>query len=177
MRGYFLFWLVISHYSGKSLFFNGLSSICWEKWQMSSGIYTPKCNQHFLPFTSANNFYQNLMASHNRAQVFNQSCFGGVTETAFIKSDIWSHDVCIPSAVIQFGCMTHGFAAGLLQELHRLLPFVLFVLLTHLQRGSLLLVFYVLWLGNNINISRLLSTAMVVEWNVIQYVIIHMCFV
>ncbi|TNN47414.1 hypothetical protein EYF80_042417 [Liparis tanakae] len=39
------------------------------------------------------------------------------------------------------------FAAGLLQKLHRLLPFVLFVLLTHLEGGSLLLVFYVLVVG------------------------------
>lgn len=43
--------------------------------------------------------------------------------------------------------MTHRFAAGLLQKLHRLLPFVLFVLLTHLKGGSLLLVFYVLVVG------------------------------
>lgn len=41
-------------------------------------------------------------------------------------------------------CVTHRFAAGLLQKLHRLLPLVLLVLLTHLQRGSLLLVLYVL---------------------------------
>lgn len=41
-------------------------------------------------------------------------------------------------------CVTHRFAVCLLQKFHGLLPFVLFVLLTHLQWRSLLLVFYVL---------------------------------
>ena len=53
------------------------------------------------------------------------------------------------SSEISVCCATHRFAGGLLQKLHCFLPFVLLVLLTHLQRGSLLLVFYVLLLGKS----------------------------
>lgn len=45
----------------------------------------------------------------------------------------------------RFLSLTHRFAGGLLQEFDGFLPLVLLVLLTHLQRGSLLLVLYVLW--------------------------------
>lgn len=67
------------------------------------------------------------------------------------SSSIFCH-VCILSAVVSVCCVTHRFAGGLLQKLHCFLPFVLLVLLTHLQRGSLLLVFYVLLLGESVSI-------------------------
>lgn len=58
--------------------------------------------------------------------------------------------VTFSNDVLRVICVTHRFAVGLLQKLHRLLPFVLFVLLTHLQRRSLLLVFYVLLVGKSV---------------------------
>lgn len=62
--------------------------------------------------------------------------------------------------VLSVWCATHRFGACLLQKLHRLLPFVLLVLLTHLQRRPLLLVFYVLWEV----ICTVVSSTMLKQW-------------
>lgn len=45
--------------------------------------------------------------------------------------------------------MTHWFAVGLLQKFHSLFPIILLVLLAHLERRPLLLVFYMLLMEKN----------------------------